>query len=162
MEISFTAPVLLGRRLTAVLYRAVIYCWPSPAQSFLVSNLIGNRYYIVAYRPYSGQRPQKEQVQPLLCNRLINKKPVSMQRSGYCWTVTMETVFSLWSMPRCYKQDSLKQPVSCWFKLSAVQLSEVTWSSWLVSERVQLTVGSQPVKRRLGGWCEMAASLGPS
>jgi hypothetical protein len=22
--------------------------------------------------------------------------------------------------------------------------------------------GSQPVKRKLGGWCEMAASLGPS
>jgi hypothetical protein len=24
------------------------------------------------------------------------------------------------------------------------------------------SVGSQPVKRRLGGWCEMVASLGPS
>jgi hypothetical protein len=31
----------------------------------------------------------------------------------------------------------------------------------LVSEW-QSSVESQPVKRRLGGWCEMAASLGPS
>jgi hypothetical protein len=45
-------------------------------------------------------------------------------------------------------------------ELSTVQLSEVMWSSWLVSERVQLSVGSQPVKRRLGRWCEMATSLG--
>jgi hypothetical protein len=28
-----------------------------------------------------------------------------------------------------------------------------------MSERVQLSVGSQPVKRRLGDCCEMAASL---
>jgi hypothetical protein len=73
----------------------------------------------------------------------------------------METVFSVWSMPRCYKQDSLKKRVSCWEELSAVQLNEVTQSSWLVSERVQLPVESQPVKRRVGGCCEMAASLGP-
>jgi hypothetical protein len=48
--------------------------------------------------------------------------------------------------------------------LSALQLSEVTWSSRLASERVQLTEGSvesQPMKRRLGGWCEMSVSLGP-
>jgi O-acetyl-ADP-ribose deacetylase (regulator of RNase III) len=43
-------------------------------------------------------------------------------------------------------------------ELSAVQLSEVTRSSLLVSERVQLSVESQPVKRRLGGWREMTAS----
>jgi hypothetical protein len=29
-----------------------------------------------------------------------------------------------------------------------------------VSERVQLSAESQPAKRRLGGWCEMAVSLG--
>jgi RNase P subunit RPR2 len=65
---------------------------------------------------------------------------VYMQRSRYCWTVTMETVFSMWSMLRCYKQDSLKQWVNCWLKFSAVQLSEVTWSTLLMSERVQLSV----------------------
>jgi hypothetical protein len=40
-----------------------------------------------------------------------------------------------------------------------VKWSEVKWSSWLVSERVervQLSVESQPVKRRLGRCCEMA------
>jgi hypothetical protein len=56
-----------------------------------------------------------------------------MQWSRYCWTIIMETVFSMWFVPSCYKEDSLKQQVSCWLK-SAVQLSEVTWSSWLVSE----------------------------
>jgi hypothetical protein len=38
----------------------------------------------------------------------------------------------------------------------------VTLSKWLVSERGQLSIESQPVKRRLRGWCEIAASLGPS
>jgi hypothetical protein len=64
-----------------------------------------------------------------------------MQRSRYCWTVTMETVFCVWSVRRCYKQDSLKKRVG-WWELSAVQLSEVTWSNWLVSERVQLWAAS--------------------
>jgi hypothetical protein len=58
----------------------------------------------------------------------------------------METVFSMWFVPKCYKQD---QSLSG-RELSAVQLSEVTCSSWLVSERVQLSVESQPVKRRVG------------
>jgi hypothetical protein len=44
----------------------------------------------------------------------------------------MEKVFSMWFVARCYKQDSLKQRVSCLLKLSAVQLSEVKSSSWLV------------------------------
>jgi hypothetical protein len=57
--------------------------------------------------------------------------PVSMQWLRYCWAITMETVFYTWSVPTCYKQDSLKE----W-----VQLSEVMWSSWLVIERVQLSV----------------------
>jgi hypothetical protein len=34
---------------------------------------------------------------------------ISLQRSRYCWVVTMETGFSAWFVPRCYKQDSLKQ-----------------------------------------------------
>jgi hypothetical protein len=38
----------------------------------------------------------------------------------------------MWSMPRCYKQDKLGAAVS------------------------------QSAKRRLGGWCEMASSLGGS
>jgi hypothetical protein len=50
------------------------------------------------------------------------------------------TVFSTWAVPRYYKQDSLKQGSSCWLELSAVQFSEVTWSSWLVSGRVPLEV----------------------
>jgi hypothetical protein len=41
-----------------------------------------------------------------------------------------------------------------------VQLSEGKQSSWLVGERVQLSVECQPVKRKLGGWCEMVANLG--
>jgi hypothetical protein len=47
------------------------------------------------------------------------------------------TVFSIWSVPRCYNPDGSEQ-------------------------RVQCSVESQPVKRRLGGRCEMAASLGAS
>jgi hypothetical protein len=44
------------------------------------------------------------------------------------------------------------------FRLSAVQLSEVKWSSWLVSERVQLRTGSW-VELYKGGWDEMAQWL---
>jgi hypothetical protein len=49
----------------------------------------------------------------------------------------METVFSLWFMLKCYKQGQSNY--------------------WLVRES---SAESQPVKRRLGGCCEMAASLG--
>jgi hypothetical protein len=69
-------------------------------------------------------------------------QPVSKQRSRYWRTITMQIMFSMWSVPRCYKQDSLKRWVSCWLGLSAVKLSEVTWSSWLMSERVQLSTVS--------------------
>jgi hypothetical protein len=69
----------------------------------------------------------------------------------------LEAVFSVES-PRGY---TARTPAKMQ-ELSEVQLSEVTCSSWLVSERVQLSVESQPVKRRIGGWCEMTASLGPS
>jgi hypothetical protein len=51
----------------------------------------------------------------------------------------LETVFSVGSAPRLYSEDT-------------GQFISVECSS----------VESQPVKRRLGGWCEMAASLGPS
>jgi hypothetical protein len=30
----------------------------------------------------------------------------------------METLFSMWPVPRCYKHDSLKQRVTCWLELS--------------------------------------------
>jgi hypothetical protein len=90
----------------------------------------------------------------------VNKQtPVSMQRLRYCWTITMETVSSMWFMPRCYKQDSLKQWVSC------QQFSWVKWhevAGWWVREFSCQFSWSQPVKKRLGGWCEMATSLGPS
>jgi hypothetical protein len=66
------------------------------------------------------------------------------------------------SVPRYYEPDSFEQRVSCWWKLSAVQLGDMACSSWLVSERIKLSVLSQPVKRRLGGWYEMATSLGPT
>jgi hypothetical protein len=68
----------------------------------------------------------------------------------------METVFSMWFFP----SHSVPE-----LKLSGVQLSGVTLSSWLVSESVQLhfscrlSAESISVKRRLRGWCEMAASL---
>jgi hypothetical protein len=52
--------------------------------------------------------------------------PVCTQRSRYCWAITMEMAFPMWSVPRCYKQDSLKERVSCWVKLPAVQLNKVT------------------------------------
>jgi hypothetical protein len=92
---------------------------------------------------------------------------ISKQLFGTCFCGNKHqcnniTVFSMWFMLGCYKQDSLKQQVSCWLKLSAFQLSEVTWSSWLVSESsVVNSVESRPVNRRLGGWCEMAASWDP-
>jgi hypothetical protein len=51
----------------------------------------------------------------------------------------LETVFSMWSVLRSYLEDN--------------------WGDqWVVSW--ELFVESQPVKRRLGGWCEMAARLG--
>jgi hypothetical protein len=77
---------------------------------------------IVEYRPVTGQRPRKGlRVQPLLCNRRINKhsflgngsinmfpwQRIRMQHSRYCWTISMETVFSIWFVPKCYKQGQL-------------------------------------------------------
>jgi hypothetical protein len=35
------------------------------------------------------------------------RQRIRMQRSKYCWTITKETVFSVWFVPTCYKQNSL-------------------------------------------------------
>jgi hypothetical protein len=100
-----------------------------------------------------------------LCNPFLSNGSVNTHQIN-----NRKTVFSMLSVTRWYKQESLKQRVSCWLGLSVVHLSEVKWSevkwsSWLVSERVQLigqlSVESQLVKIRVGGWCEMATSLGP-
>jgi hypothetical protein len=101
---------------------------PEPDQS--------NQYHpipfnIVRYRPVAKRWLCKHQ--QLLCNKRINKHPFLLldykNRNGVIY------VFRA----RCYKQDSLEERVSCWLELSAVQWSEVTWSSCLVSERVQLS-----------------------
>jgi hypothetical protein len=70
----------------------------------------------------------------------------------------LEAVFLVGSAPRLYvyNVDTSRAAVS-W-----QQFSWVKWSNWLVSEGVQLSVESQPVKRRLEGYCKMAASMGPS
>jgi hypothetical protein len=60
----------------------------------------------------------------------------------------LEAVFSVMSALRVRVYSENPRPGS------AAQLSEVIWSIWLSSERIQLTessVGSQPVMRRIGG-----------
>jgi hypothetical protein len=49
----------------------------------------------------------------------------------------LEMMFSAWSIPRSYLENNWRGPFNC-----------------------QLLVESQSVKRRLEGWCEMAASMG--
>jgi hypothetical protein len=70
----------------------------------------------VAHRPVPGQSPWL-QVQPLLRNRQISKhsllgndsinrflwQRIWMQWQRYCWTITIETVFSMWFTLKCYK-----------------------------------------------------------
>jgi hypothetical protein len=51
------------------------------------------------------------------------KTLVFMRRSRYCWTATIEAVFSMLFVPKCYK---LGQSSSGGEDFSAVQLSEVT------------------------------------
>jgi hypothetical protein len=63
---------------------------------------------------------------------------VSIKRSKYCWTISMEMF--LWCS--CRNIISKVSRVPRLSQLSAVQLNEVTWSSCLVSERVQLSVVS--------------------
>jgi hypothetical protein len=82
-----------------------------------------------------------------------------MQQSRYCWTIIVETVFSMWFVPKCYKQGQSSSGGSC------QQLPERRDVKQLVCERkfsCQLSVVSQPVRKRLGDWREMAARLGPS
>jgi hypothetical protein len=83
---------------------------------------------------------------------------VSKQRFGKHVSAPTDTnaiieLFSMWFVPRCCRQDSLKQRGSCW-----LELSKRTWSSWFV----QFSAGHQPVKGRPGGWYEMTASVGLS
>jgi hypothetical protein len=69
-----------------------------------------------------------------IARQLFGKRvPVAadtQQRPSYCWTITMETIFFMWFVPKCYKRVSRIPELKLW----AVLLSEVTWSSWLVSE----------------------------
>jgi hypothetical protein len=88
--------------------------------------------HTVAYRPTAGQRPWNGlQVQPLLCNRQINKHSFLgndsingflQQWMRYCWTVTLETVFPMWFMPKCYKQGQSSS------EIVRVVSSSVEWS----------------------------------
>jgi hypothetical protein len=90
-----------------------------------------------------------------------------MQRSMYCWTITMQTVFSMWSVPRCYKQDSLKRRVSCC--QSCQQLSWVKWreaaGSWVREFSCQLLVViwksacEEKTRRLLWNGCQPGAQL---
>jgi hypothetical protein len=67
---------------------------------------------------------------------------------------SLEAVFSVGAAPRLYNEDISQDAVTCQF--SWVKRREVA-DDW-----EQLSVESQPVKRRLGGWGEMATSLEPS
>jgi hypothetical protein len=73
--------------------------------------------------------------QPLLGNGLVNVPAAT----GTHATIEelLEMLFSTWPMLRCYNRDSLERLVQC-------------------------SVESWAVKRRLGGWHEMATSLGAS
>jgi hypothetical protein len=55
-----------------------------------------------------------------------------MQRLRYCWTITVETVFSLCFMPKCYKQGQSSSRV-----INCQQFSWVKWhevAGWWVRE----------------------------
>jgi hypothetical protein len=102
----------------------------------------------MAFSPgcYSGFQPLYHNIilwctDPLLGKYLETNNEttaIAMQLPGKHASTTIvllsETVFRTWSVQRGYKEDS--------------------WS--------ELSAESQPVKRRLGGWCEMATSLGVS
>jgi hypothetical protein len=78
-----------------------------------------------ASKSADGQRPWNGRVQPLLYNRRINKhwflgngsiktfprQRIRIQWSSYCWNTMKDTVFPIRFVPRCYKQNSLKQRV---------------------------------------------------
>jgi hypothetical protein len=98
---------------------------------------------IVAYRPDAGQRPLNGlQLQPLLCNRRINKHIPRLQLDNHVPETTdahaREEVLLDYNngngvffvvRAEIHSQSS-----------SGVQSSEVTWSIWLVNERIQLAV----------------------
>jgi hypothetical protein len=102
----------------------------------------------VAYGPVYRQKPRKKNETTVVAMQWHgNHAPTTvdllletMLRNpllGRCnsWTTTMETrVFSMWSLLRSYHDN--------WGRPS------------------ELSVESQLVKRRLGGWFEMTASLG--
>jgi hypothetical protein len=65
--------------------------------------------HTVAYRPVARQRPRnKERVQPLLCNRRINKR-LFLGNGSVNTPTTIEdllkAVFSVGSAPRLYNKD---------------------------------------------------------
>jgi hypothetical protein len=37
-----------------------------------------------------------------------------LQRPRYCWTITMETVFPMWFVPKCNKQSQSSSAVKSW------------------------------------------------
>lgn len=115
--------------------------------------------FIVVYKPVAKQWIFVQR--PLLCTaRTIharnNRKPgscylfqsnvsVNTFPSNWHQLNNRRTVFSVWSVPCCCRQGSLKQWSRCWLELSAVQLSVVI----------------QPVEIRQRDLCEMTDSLGP-
>jgi hypothetical protein len=101
-------------------HRSILGSHPTPRLIHTRLHLPHNIRAIVAYRPVAVQQADKQ-------------TPVSTQRSRYCWTITMETMFSMWSVTRWYKQDSLKQ----WVLWSCQQFSWVKWrevAGWWVRE----------------------------
>jgi hypothetical protein len=66
----------------------------------------------------------------------ISKHILAATNTNTTIELPFETVFSTRSVQSGYKEDNWSDPVSC-----------------------QCSEGSQLVKRRLGGWCEMAANL---
>jgi hypothetical protein len=62
----------------------------------------------VTNRPVARQSPRnKQRVQPLLCNRLINKRPFIGNASVNTPTIEelLKAVFSVGSAPRLYNED---------------------------------------------------------
>jgi hypothetical protein len=91
--------------------------------------------------------------------------PVSKQRVGKHVSIKtellLEAVFSIRSVKSGYKEENCCNQFSLGL---AVHLSSAREAEkrWRYTRSCQLSVESQPVKRRLGIWYEMAASLGVS
>jgi hypothetical protein len=90
--------------------------WSLSSTRWIQSNILENQkfHYHVQKIPPLVTNPQPYeptlyQPNPAVAMQQVNKQtPTSMQWSRYCWTITMKSVFSTWSMPRTYKQNSLK------------------------------------------------------